>query len=238
MKSSLVLIFLIVFSFFTSQTKAQSKSFNETSTHLFWQPERVLQKSDFQGSGSRFAKHNQYCKDYNWCSMAFLGIYAQLDIPKNERNRGKLLEIAYFVPVFDKKASYILKKDSVGVKQQQIIFDIYELSARFARKKLKQYQDSLSGYGSASLLFKTVEMDATVYRNEMLTDYTQTLYLYKIDGAYTFWRQKIDAILNQTKQYATTPDDCRRALTQKPLSKKYEPSKKFIGDIHSENRAF
>ena len=216
----------------------QQESYSETKTHLFWHADRSLQYSDFKGSGSRFTKHNQYCKDYNWCVMAFLGIYAQLDIPKNEKHRGKMLEIAYFVPVFDKTASYILKKDSAGVKQQQIIYDIYELSARFARKKLQQCRDSLTGYGSATLLFKTVEMDATEYRNEMITDYTQALYLYKLEGAYRYWREKIDTILKQTERFATTNDDRKRAMTQKPLSKKYEPSKKFIGDIHSENRAF
>lgn len=215
---------------------AQKAELAETKNYIFWQPNRLLQVTDFRGTGSRFVKHNQYCNQYNMCTMAFVGIYATLDVPKKMHDRGKLLEKAYFVPVFEKSSSYILKKDTSGINKQQIIFDIYEISARFARKKMLQYRDSLPGYGSATLVFKTVETDASEFRTTLLNAYTSDMYINKINNAYAIWRDRIDTLLKNTNSYTTTLEDCQRAIKKEPLSRKYITPKLFIGDLNAEER--
>lgn len=208
----------------------------ETNNYLFWHQDRPLQPSDFKGSGSRFLKHNEYCNKYNMCTMAFVGIFSTLDVPSKVSNRGKLMEKYYFVPVFEKSSSYILKKDTAGVKKQQIIYDIYEISARFARKKMKQYQDSLEGYGSATLVFKTVEADAAQFRTELVNAYTTDLYVNKNESAYDLWREHINILLTNTEKYATKDEDYLRAFKKQPLSKKYTTPKQFIGDFNADER--
>ena len=214
----------------------QKKTVTETNNYLFWHQDRPLQPSDFKGSGSRFLKHNEYCNKYNMCTMAFVGIFSTLDVPTKVSNRGKLMEKYYFVPVFEKSSSYILKKDCAGVKKQQIIYDIYEISARFARKKMKQYQDSLEGYGSATLVFKTVEADAAQFRTELVNAYTTDLYVNKNENSYDLWRERINILLTNTEKYATKDEDYLRALKKQPLSKKYTTPKQFIGDFNADER--
>ncbi len=170
------------------------------------------------------------------CTMAFVGIFATLDVPTKVSNRGKLMEKYYFVPVFEKSSSYILKKDTAGVKKQQIIYDIYEISARFARKKMKQYQDSLVGYGSATLVFKTVEADAAEFRTELVNAYTTELYVNTNESAYDLWRERIDILLANTQKYATRDEDYLRVIKKQPLSKKYTTPKQFIGDLKTDLR--
>lgn len=218
------------------QTFSQKAAPTETNNYLFWHQSRPLQPSDFKGSGSRFLKHNEYCNKYNMCTMAFVGIFSTLDVPTKVSNRGKLMEKYYFVPVFEKSSSYILKKDTAGVKKQQIIYDIYEISARFARKKMKQYQDSLEGYGSATLVFKTVEADAAQFRTELVNAYTTDLYANKNENSYDLWRERINILLTNTEKYATKDEDYLRALKKQPLSKKYTTPKQFIGDFNADER--
>lgn len=221
---------------FSSPIKGEEKLPTETGNYIFWQFDRVLKSQDFKGTGSRFTKHNQYCNDYDMCTMAFLGIFTELDIPKKSRNKEKLLERAYFVPMFEITSSYILKHDTAGVKKQQIIFDIYELSARYARKALKQYQDSIPGYGTVSLMFKTIEMDAADFRNTLVNNYTTDVYIDKKAGAYETWRTKVNLLLIDSQPFATTPQECYRAILKSPIDSRYVITRNLMPDLNAKKR--
>lgn len=46
---------------------------------------------------------------------------------------------------FEKTRSFIINDDTLAVKLQQVVFDIYEWTSRFMRKELQPFQDSMGG---------------------------------------------------------------------------------------------
>ena len=99
--------------------------------------------------------------------------------------RGKFMEKAYFAPAFDKSSSYIIEADdSLGIAKQRIVFDIYEISARFARKELKKLQDSIGGYGITSLMFKPVLARTAQMREAMVSKFTTEVYIEAQEGSF------------------------------------------------------
>lgn len=69
-----------------------------------------------------------------------------LDIPKKKLQRkGIREEKIYFVPAFEKSTAYILCDDTLGIKYQQLVFDVNELALRMARRRLQEYRDEAGG---------------------------------------------------------------------------------------------
>ncbi|MDD6209432.1 MAG: hypothetical protein PUB21_02380 [Bacteroidales bacterium] len=220
------------------EIKSQEIFETESDTHIFWQENRVLKKEDFQGNGESYEKSRFYCDSLDMCTVASVGVYAVLDIPKKRKSRGKLFERAYFVPMFEKATSYILNEnDSLGTEKQQIVFDIYEISARYARKELNRYFGEMgNSYGAISLLFSTVNADAKKLKKELIDAYTKDVYILRTDSAYYKWREFIDNGLENFKEYATTPEDCYRAITKKPLDKRYIEPEMIVGNLFEDEK--
>jgi len=223
-------IILLLIGFIINST-GQEKYLTESSTHIFWQPERQLTKSDFQGNGTDNPKCLKYCENHDLCTSAFVGLFAVLDIPKKKGKRGKLIEKAYFAPAFEKHTSYILNNDTAGIKKQEVVFDIYELSARFARKQLNHFQDSIPGYGITTIMFKTVQSRANEMQTSLIDNYSQDLYINKRKGAYKEWREKINELLYDSREFATTPEDCYRFIINEPIESDYVKAKKIVGNL-------
>ena len=232
--------FLILFLFsilFNANVIAQRNydSRTETNTHIYWQPDRVLTKEDFQGDGSSYEKSRLFCDSLDMCTMAFLGYFKILDIPKKEKDRGLLLEIAYFAPMFEKNTSYILDdKDPLGVAKQQVIFDIYEVFARMTRRKFKELYKELGAeghYGVLSIMFTTTTGDFEKKRKDIVGAYSREVYIEKKDSAYYQWRELVDEGLSSLSEYATTIEDCERAIKGKPLDKRYITPEFIMGNL-------
>lgn len=226
------LIFLFVFLFLQlTSAVGQEKIQTESNTHIYWQPDRELIKSDFKGDSSCYDKSELFCDELDMCTMAFVGVFAVLDIPKKKRKRGELIEKAYFVPAFEKSTSYILKNDTAGIKKQKVIFDIYEISARFARLQLSNFQDSIPGYGITTIMFMTVESRAIEMRTYLVDSYTKDVFIDKIDGSYKIWRDRIDKMLTDSEKYSTKPEDCYRFIKNEPIEKSYIKAKNVVGNM-------
>ncbi len=194
----------------------------ESDNYVYWQPNRGLKVEDFQGDGTINADFVKYCNDFNLCTVASLGLFSVLDVPKKKTQRGKFKEKVYFVPAFQKSNSYILKLDSTGIDKQKIIFDMYEVSARWARQRLAHLQDSLGGeYGIVTKYFKSVNVKATEMKTAFVNAYTKDIYVDKRVGAYEEWRGKIDTLLTASDQYATKPKDCYRFINNEPIDEEY-----------------
>lgn len=228
-----IILFLIAGLIYNSY--GQEDYITESKTHIFWQSKTELTKSDFQGDGTSNPKFIKYCDELDLCTSAFVGVFAVLDIPKKKRKRGKLIEKAYFAPAFEKTTSYILKNDSTGIEKQKVVFDIYELSARFARQQLAHYQDSIGGYGIISIMFKTIEADAIQMRTAIINSWTKDIYLDKREGAYEEWRDRIDKLLAETEEFKTKPEDCYRFVKNEPIDEGYIMAKTLIGNMFERN---
>lgn len=225
--------FLLSFFLILFYVQVNCQEYDETKTHIFWKNDRVLSQKDFQGDGSHYDRSQYLCDSLNMCYMAFLGVYTALDIPKKQRDRGKLMEKAYFVPMFEKTTSYIIEEnDSIGIQKQQIVFDIYELSARYARKELDRYQKEMRpAYGIISIMFSTVAKDSENFRKKLVGEYSKDVYIQQRDNAYAEWRLLIDDKLEEWKQYATTAEDHHRAYVGEPIDKKYIFPDTIIGSF-------
>lgn len=228
----LTLIILAVISFSIKNfTFSQEKFQTETEKYIFWQPNRTLKQEDFKANGSKNPIFVRYCEDFDLCAMAAIGVHAVLDIPKKKRKRGKLIEKAYFAPAFEKTMSYLLKEDSMEIAKQKLVFDIYEVSTRLARRELAHLQDSVSGYGIISKMFKTVEAKAVEFRKAMVDSFTKDVYIYKRDGAYLKWRARVDELLVNLNEFATKPEDCYRFVKNIPIDDRYIEAPKVIGNL-------
>ena len=234
MKMNLLKLFLTltIVSSILFNSFGQENYKTESETHIFWQEKTVLTSNDFQGDCSGNPTQTKYCEELNLCVNAYVGVFAILDIPKKKRKRGELLEKAYFAPAFEKTTSCILKLDTLGIEKQKITFDIYELSARFARKELAYLQDSIGGYGVVSIFFKSVETKAIEMRNSLVDSYTQDVYINNRNGAYEEWRAKIDKLLEETKKYATKPEDCFRFVKNEPIDENYKMAETIVGNLY------
>lgn len=224
---------LIIFSFllFYYPLFSQEYSSYENETHIFWNPEKQLNKNDFKGDESSFGNAKKYCEELSFCTCGSFGMFSVLDVPKKKKNRGKLYEKAYFLPAFEKKTSWNLKNDSIGIKQQQLVYDIFELSARLSRQKLKQMQDTIKGYGTISIWYYTLKTYEAERRTKLIDQYTNEVIVKKEVGAFEKWKSRIESLLNELQEFATTKEDYLRFITSKPTDERYEMAKTIIGNL-------
>ena len=233
MNKIIIIGLLLVLTVNINVSKAQSEQIlTESQTHIFWQPDRILTEKDFQGDGTKNPKFVKYCDEFDLCVMASTGVFAVLDIPKKKRKRGELIEKAYFAPAFEKSSSFILRLDSTGIAKQKVVFDIYEISARFARQQLKKLHDTVGAYGIISIMFKSVEARAIEMRKSLVDSYTKDAYIDKKPGAYEKWRTRVDKLLADSEEYSTKPEDCYRFVKNAPIDENYEMAKTVVGNLN------
>lgn len=203
----------------------------ESETHIFWQPENKLEWTDFRADANKIPNAKKYCDTVGLCTAASLGVFTVLDIPKKKRQRGRLKEKIYVAPAFEYSTSYVVQKDSLGIEKQQVVFDMFELSARYIRKELSSMLEKMDGYGTLSIWFKTIESDAQKLRTEMVDSYTKDVYIDNRPGAYLEWKERVDSTLNDLEKFATKPEDCHRFITKQPLDKDYKMAKTVMGKL-------
>lgn len=186
----------------------------ENTDYIYWQPKTIIKKSDYLGDTIDKKHLIDQCKEFNIGAMACIGLHSVLDIPKRRRYRGKMYEKVYFAPAFQKTCSFIYLFDSLDLAKQRIYFDICELAARKARKKLYNLRDSMNAYGTLSTFYFTVDTSVKETQKEMNYHYTQEVYIQNLDSAYQKWRSVIDKMLLETNDFATTDEECHRFLTK------------------------
>lgn len=203
----------------------------ESETHIFWQSGKKLNRTDFQGDATKIPNAEKYCDKVGLCTVASLGVFTVLDIPKRKKQRGILREKIYIAPAFEISTSYIVQNDSSGIEKQQVVFDMYELSARYMRKELSSMVNKMDAYGNLSLWLKTIEDKAQELRTRMVDAYTKDVYIDNRPGAYLEWKEKLDSTLKDLEEFATKPEDCYRFVIKKPLDKNYEMAKTVVGKL-------
>jgi hypothetical protein len=212
-----------------SNCLAQPKYVTDDSAHIFWQPNVKLTFNDFRGDST--GKYKESYKQVGLQVMAYVGLWSILDVPSKKKERGKKLEKVYIAPAFDKINSYFITKDTTQLKIQQVYFDIAETWARWARQQLNMYQDSMKGYGTLYIMYSTVIKDAKSKQQKMNDAYTKEVIIQKEGGAYDRWRKLIDDELNKTSSWMTSPKDCFRFISNKPIESGYEQSPTVAGAI-------
>lgn len=222
------LTFLFLITFATS-VHAQTNFVTRDSAHIFWQPGISLTAPDFKGDSA--GKYKELYRKPDVKAMAHIGIWSILDVPKKKKDKGKKLEKVYIAPAFDIKASFILAGDPAQIGKQQIYFDIAEIWARWARQQFKSYQETIPGYGIVFSMYSTVIRDMKAQQSKMNDDYTNEVFIDKTPDSFAKWRKIIYDKLEETKAWATTPQECFRFITDKPIDEDYEQSPTVMSAI-------
>lgn len=225
-------LFAIILSFLLSSSFAQNAI--ENDTFKYWQPNTKVTQQDFKAvSTSDFTHMNQkYCLNV----YSYFGIHSILDVPKKKKERGQKLEKIYIAPYMNKYLSVSKSTDSSDIAKEQVLFDITELFARKARKKLKTIlDDSKHAYGIYWSIYSSIISDMCMSKNKVSLLYLKEVIYLKTEGAYEKWRKDLDQLLDELKEFATTPEDCRRFMKDKPLSEDYIMSPNYAGEIKCDN---
>lgn len=201
----------------------------QDSVHIFWQPDVKLTSKDYQGQPTNNVE--ELMNKYNFSASASVGIWSILDIPKKKKDRLKKFEKVYFAPAFEKTTSFTKSDDSLQIVMQNLYFDICEVWARWARKELKSYQDTMKATGTLSIFYMTVKQKMNDNRLTMYRMYFKDVFIDKKEGAFAKWRQEIDKELADLNQWATAPEECYRLMLQRPIDDEYIQAPKVVGTL-------
>ena len=215
----------ILFSFEWIICLGQNAYPTRDSVHIFWQPGLVITYLDYKGAVS-----NKEAKDmdkYGYSAAAFVGIWNVLDVAKKDDR----FEKAYFAPAFDRTTSSTRTSDTLQIAMQNLYFDICEIWARWARRELKEIKDTMNAIGAQAIMYTTIVQDMEKNRLEMYSSYAREVFILKKEGSYERWRNLINRILDETKEWTTTPEECYRFIKGKPIEKGYVKAKYLIGPM-------
>ncbi|WP_416991287.1 hypothetical protein [Alistipes indistinctus] len=208
----------------------------ENTTYIVWSVDRPLSEQDFLGDSTRVASEAmELFRKFDLGASASIGIWSVVDIPdKKLIRRGERQEHIYVVPLFEKTRSFIINDDTLAVKLQQVVFDIYEWTSRFMRKELQSFQDSMGGAtGSQAVVYETIRNNCKKMRDMLVGQYSREVYIEKQEGAYDKWRKFIDGQLESLKEYATGEAEWQRFLKGEPILPDYVRVKNVISGAQS-----
>ena len=124
--------------------------------------------------------------------------------------------------MFDKHESFLLEGDSLGLIVQQLIFDVEELQARWARAEVLKWDKVGEGaYGMTHIMFYEIRERTKERRSEIIAQIVKEVYLAPEPDALEKWRLLIDELLLMMNDFATTPEDAARFISGAPLDKRY-----------------
>jgi hypothetical protein len=224
-KSTFILLLLC---FLCSHLKGQASI--ETDSFKVWQPNLRLSVTDFkQDTNDKTAV--KYKEKIGLLAGSCVSVVRYLDVPKKKKKQGKLLEIAYFVPVWSKYQSYTFTGDSMVIEKQKLYFDIAEMICRMARKDIDSLQISTKSYGRLYFAYVGIANHYCSKFSEFHKEYTQAVFVRKEENAFALWRSMTDKKLQELEKYATKPLDCQRVLTKQPVEKEYHLSPTIYGQL-------
>ena len=189
------------------------------SIHIFWQPNLKITYNDYKCDTTK--ERIKDMKQYGYYASASIGIWSVLDIPKKKKDRYKKFEKVYFAPAFERTTSAAIKNDSLQIAMQNILLDINEICARWARRELNSWKERTNATGAISLRYLCVKKQMIKKSEKMRNGFIKQAFIQKKDSAFLKWRLTIDSILNETSKWATTPEECYRLMTGKPIEKDY-----------------
>lgn len=211
----------------------------ETETHIFWQADRRLTFADFQMNEIKDSAIQGYVDKFGMRGEASTGLWHVVDIPMKKYKKECPMDVFHVVPAFQKDGSFIIDNDSLGYWHGQLMFDLRELEARLIRRELSHIKAQVEGE-KIDNFYSMFAMSAVAYGDDVyhkiLNSCINSLYIEKKEGSFEECRFIIDSTLNSLQEFATTPEDCHRFATLKPIDKRYEKAKQIMGPLMDINR--
>jgi hypothetical protein len=217
---------LIVLMFVSKLVHAQQERF-ETNEFLYWQTNTKIIYDDFKKPVD--STSIKLSEKFGTKSLASVQIHSILDYPKKAKKIKTLHEKTYFAPSFCKECSTILQKDSSELKIAQMYFDIAEYCSRRARQNIKHLDSLHPGVGFAAAAFPGIVDNMYKMMGEMFGEFGRQLRSDKKPNALAKWRSDCDKLLAETKDFATTEEECMRLINKIPFSDEYKLSYAVYG---------
>lgn len=219
-----ILAFLISSSIYAQTSRL------ENTTFIYWQSKTAIQFSDYKKLVDSIDLKD--FEKYKSKSLENIQIHSILDYPKKVKQIKTLKEKWYLAPVFCKECSAIIAQDSSDLKRAQIYFDIAEYCSRVTRikianiKKMKTYNDNI---GFIAALFPGLVDKMYDLMIDMFSSYKREVEIEKQPNAQSEWRKTVDSLLDSTKEYSTSENECERFISDKPFSDEYKVSYELYG---------
>lgn len=189
----------------------QSNYKTTDSVYLFWQEGVRIKYQDYKGPSF----------PNNIPVVAEVAIWTALDLPAKRVQTTENSMHFYIAALADRYRSHADLNDSAVIAIDNLYFDVAEICARDARKKISALPDSLKNSPEISAVFKTIVKEMHEKRLRMNRKFYREYYREKNKAALFKWRAELDAELKNTAEWATKPIDCHRFIIGVPLEKYY-----------------
>ena len=218
---------ILLFCIYVLTATAQTECATEDASNIYWQPHHNINFSDFQSDDKDDCiKFNEKFGLKMSSNIALRGI---VDIPK-KKNSGKYDKL-YLAPVFCRGCSCKLDEDSLDLKVSQLLFDLAELSARQIRKELFNLQEQINVDNINSMFYTTSKNKWEKIMHGSWATIFREIYIEKKDRSYESWRQMVDELMEQDKDFQTTAEECYRFVMNEPLKRDYKMAKSITDDL-------
>lgn len=243
MNNTLIKILFLLVALCALPLQAQERKYiTETDDYIIWQPGVKLTFDMFKNTAPTEKALSDMRLD-NKKHLSYRRFCGVLDVPKKKSwKKGHYAEKAYFAAKFSKFQSYMAERDSFELQVAQTEWDICELATRKCRSLLDSIQidhDSINGVhttGVVSIYYYTVYVDgADLYYNFLSAFYNEVVKPHDSERLKEF-REFINALLEETAYYATTPEEAERFLFHVPVDENLMQAKQTVGDMKQRGR--
>ena len=181
------------------------------STYLFWRDGITIKYEDYKGPS--FPNTIPV--------IAEIAIWTALDIPDSAESH--YLPVRFYIaPVFDRGNSHADTNDQALIDVNNIYFNISELCARTARKKMSSVLDSLKLSTDVSTSFKTMVKEMHEQRLRLNRKFYREYFRNKNPNAINIWNSQTNYELKMLSKWATTSIDIQRFINAAPLESSYK----------------
>lgn len=210
----------------------------EENRYEFWREDAKVTYDMFQADTVGKSRYN---KEFNIKNVISLGLWSELDVPKKKKDWKTKPEKPYFCAAMDKSESCIFEKSDMSLDHAKMLWDICELATRVARKSLANIvhqMDSINYHtrltskgvnvyendtlnrihstGLISLFYATALNDGKEFGKGLTEAFFDEVVFPNNDSMYYEYRKKVDKLLDETKEFATSEEEIQRFMSDTP----------------------
>ena len=198
----------------------------KTDEFVYWQPNVQIEFADFaQQADSEMMDRFKKLWISSWVTVQ---IQVVMDEPQRIRGGHIKSEKVYIAPVFCIKRSCQIGEMDRAIEYAKIQMDIAEWCARQTRKRIKDLHKIKTARGLVKDSLPAMVDEMYESMNKLLGAFSNQVMVKKQEGAFEQWRLRCDQLLKETKQHATTEEECNRFINDAPYSEDYKESYKVL----------
>ena len=226
------ILFILALAILPGLPAAAQDKVNQNDKYTIWQPGSKLDFDSFAGVAQPETVSTLEQAGIKMCP--YIGFCAVLDVPKSHKDWQPGCEKPYFAAAFSRKESFLLLYTDVQLRYAQLSWDICELATRIARRNLETAARDLYGderpAGYVTMQFQTAVNDGKEFGRDLNDALFKEVIIPDDEAKYQVYRTFVDEKLKELEAWATSEEEARRILAEKPLLKGYKRAQTLYGD--------